>query len=428
MKRQVRCTICNEIFEEGVEKCPVCGMGSEYFVPVEVKETVFQNNTDKTYLVLGGGVAAVSAAEEIRKRDLTGTILMVSDEPVVPYNRPMLTKMMLESCDPAAIAIHPDSWYEEHNVIALLSKRVESIDANEKIVWLADGSWLKYDTCVYALGAECFVPDYEGKELGGVMTIRKTKDVQKIRELLPDIKKAAVIGAGVLGLEAAWELKKAGCDTALIGHSNQIMGKQLDRDGSDFMKRVIKNAGIGLYLGKKIDGLAGDGAKVIGVPLEDGSVVEADLVIISTGVRPNLGPAKAAGLSVSRAIVVDAQMRSSVEDIFACGDCAEFEGVNYSIWPEAAAQGKVAGANAAGEPLVYENEAYGVSFSGMNSELFSIGDLGKDPDKEYRVVTSQNQEWGWYKKYWYVNDSIVGAILIGDVSDAAVVMEAVSRR
>jgi NAD(P)H-nitrite reductase large subunit len=214
----------------------------------------------------------------------------------------------------------------------------------------------------------------------------------------------------------------------LIGHSNQIMGKQLDRDGSDFMKRVIKNAGIGLHLGKKIDGLAGDGAKVIGVRLEDGSVVEADLVIISTGVRPNLGPAKAAGLSVSRAIVVDAQMRSSVEDIFACGDCAEFEGVNYSIWPEAAAQGKVAGANAAGEPLVYENEAYGVSFSGMNSELFSIGDLGKDPDKEYRVVTSQNQERGWYKKYWYVNDSIVGAILIGDVRDAAVVMEAVSRR
>ncbi len=428
MKKRMRCTICNEVFEYGVETCPVCGMGQDYFVPVEEEASVVKNNTDRTYLILGGGIAAISAAEEIRKRDQTGTILMVSDEPVLPYHRPMLTKTMLDSCEPSSIAIHPEAWYEEYNVIALLSKRVETLDVTEKKVWLSDGSWLKYDTCIYALGAECFVPDYEGKNLAGVMTIRKMRDVQKIREMLPNVTRAAVIGAGVLGLEAAWELKKAGCETALIGHSQQIMGKQLDRDGSEFMKRVIKNAGIELHLGKKIDGLVGEGSKVSAVRLEDGSLVAADVVIVSTGVRPNLGPAKAAGLSISRAIIVDAGMRSSAEDVFACGDCAEFEGVNVSIWPEAAAQGKVAGANAAGEALEYQNDVYGVSFSGMHTELFSIGDLGKDPEKEYRVVTTQNQELGRYKKYWYVNDKLVGAILIGDVSDTASVLEAVSRR
>ncbi|MBR7148270.1 MAG: FAD-dependent oxidoreductase [Firmicutes bacterium] len=428
MKKQMRCTICNEIFEEGMEKCPVCGVGQEFFVPVEVKETSVQKNTDQTYIILGGGASAISAAEEIRKRDDTGTILMVSDEPVLPYHRPMLTKMMLESCDPSSILIHPEAWYEEHRVIALLSKRVESIDPEEKKVWLSDGSWLKYDVCIYALGAECFVPDYEGNTLDGVMTIRKTKDVQRIRGMLSEGKRAAVIGAGVLGLEAAWELKRAGCETALIGHSDQIMGKQLDRDGSEWMKRVIRDAGVELYLGKKIDGLEGDGNNVTAVRLEDGSLVAADLVIISTGVRPNLGPAKTAGISISRAIVVDAAMKTSVNGIFACGDCAEFEGVNCAIWPEAVQQGKVAGANAAGESLAYQNEAYGVSFSGMGSQLFSIGDLGKRSDVEYRIVTTQNSTPFRYKKYWYVNDKLVGAILIGDVSDAASVTEAVRNR
>lgn len=423
--KKMRCTICNEVFEEGLETCPVCGMGPKYFEPVEEENSGFRNDTDQTYVVLGGGVAAVSAVEAIRERDKTATILMVSNEPYLPYHRPMLTKALLGSCDPVSIVIHPENWYEENCIIPLLSKTVESLDPEEKKVWLDDGTWLKYDKCIYALGAECYVPDYEGKDLAGVLTIRKVRDVKQIRELLPKARNAAVIGAGVLGLEAAWELKQAGLATALIGHSNQIMGKQLDKDGSNFMKSVIKNAGVELYLGAGIEGLEGDGEKVTGVKLSDGSVVPADIVILSTGVRPNLKPVKSAGLDISRAIVVDAHMKTSVCDVFACGDCAEFDGMNYSIWPEAAAQGKVAGANAAGETIKYQNQAAGVSFSGMNSALYSIGDLGRDPEKVYRIVVSQNLEKGMYKKYWYVNDTLVGAILIGDIGDMAIVTEAV---
>ena len=428
MKKKVKCLICGEIFEDGLERCPVCGVGPEHFVAVQDEKAAMVRDTDDTYVILGGGVAAVSAAEAVRERDRTGTILMVSNEDVLPYNRPMLTKMMMESCEPSSIAIHPQSWYEEKNIIVLLSKTVDRLDPSEKKVWLDDGTWLKYDKCIYALGAECFVPDYEGKDLNGVMTIRKTADVQKIRGLLSEAKRAAVIGAGVLGLEAAWELKRSGCDVTLIGHSDQIMGKQLDRDGSQFMKKVIGLAGIALELGRSIEGLEGKEGVVTGVRLADGTIVPADIVIISTGVRPNLKPVRSAELSISRAICVDETMKTSEEDIYACGDCAEFAGVNYSIWPEASAQGKVAGANAAGEPLVYENRPAGVSFSGMGIKLYSIGDFGKNPQQEYRVVSHQSLEQMKYKKYWYVNDNLVGAILIGDVDDALSVMEAVGGR
>ena len=199
------------------------------------------------------------------------------------------------------------------------------------------------------------------------------------------MKNAVVIGGGVLGLEAAWELCKAKCNVTVLELAPSLMSRQLDEKSGQFLGNIIKQAGIQLKLNVKIDGIEGD-ASVTGVKLGDGEVIPADLVVMSCGVRANTSVASSCGIEVNKAVVVNEKMETNKEDIYACGDCAEFENINYAIWPQAVEMGKVAGANAAGDSLTYETVSAGLNFNGMNTSLFAIGDNGKNPNKKYKTV------------------------------------------
>ena len=165
------------------------------------------------------------------------------------------------------------------------------------------------------------------------------------------------------------------------------------------------------------------GNQVTGVRIQGGEVFPAQLVIISAGIRANTALAKEAGLEIDRAVVVDENMKTSVSDIYACGDCAQWDGINYGIWPEASEQGRIAGANAAGENISYQAASPGVSFHGMNTALYAIGDNGKNNKLSYRTVETKDEAKKQYEKYYYVNRRLKGAILIGDVSKMAEVTE-----
>ena len=161
-----------------------------------------------------------------------------------------------------------------------------------------------------------------------------------------------------------------------------------------------------------------------GVKLGSGEVIPAELVIVSCGVRANTALAQAAGIETDRAVVVDAAMRTSVEDIFACGDCAQYEGINYAIWPQAVEQGKVAGANAAGDSLEYRTVPAALNFHGMNTALFAAGDAGKNPNLVYKTVEFKDMGKKQYQKYYFLNNRLCGVILIGDVSGMVRMTEA----
>ena len=165
----------------------------------------------------------------------------------------------------------------------------------------------------------------------------------------------------------------------------------------------------------KIDSIEGD-YSVTGVKLGNGEIIPADLVVMSCGVRANTSLAVSCGIDVNRAVVVNEKMETNKDDIFACGDCAEFENINYAIWPQAVEMGKVAGANAAGDSLTYETVSAGLSFNGMNTSLFAIGDNGKDPNKKYKTVEFADEQKQTYEKYYFVNNRLSGVILIGDTS------------
>lgn len=202
----VKCLVCGEIFDSSIETCPVCGVGRENFVPVDSQDTGFRMDTMEKFVILGGGTAALNAAKAIRQRNATAAVTMISEETELPYDRPMLTKNMFGAVCNGAIASVGAEWYKENNVTLLLGSKVERIDAGRKEVVLADGTAYPYDKCIYALGSYSFVPPIKGKELPEVTPVRTIADVMKVRSFAEGAKSAVVIGGGVLGLEAAWEL------------------------------------------------------------------------------------------------------------------------------------------------------------------------------------------------------------------------------
>ena len=413
-RKLVKCQVCGEIFDSELDCCPVCGVGSEFFIPYEEQATTFRKNTDEVMVILGNGVAGISAAQAIRERNQTCSIYMISNEREHSYNRPMLTKSLSTLLNADEIAIHEKSWYMENNIINILDTEVTALDVDQQIVTLSDGNLIQYDKCIYALGAECFIPPFPGGNKPQVIAIRHFSDVKKIRELIPQVKNTVVIGGGVLGLEAAWEMSKSS-RVAVIEVADKLMGRQLDDEAGKLMGEIIKGQGIEFRINAKITEITGED-KVTGVKLENEEFFPADLVIVSCGVRANTSLAKAAGISIERAVLVNERMETNRKNVYACGDCAEYQGMNYAIWPEALEMGKIAGANAAGEAVAYEPVPAALTFEGMNTSLFAAGDNGKNPNKVYETIEHKDEEKNRYEKYYFHQDSLVGVILIGDTS------------
>ena len=215
-RQLVKCLVCGEIFDSSLEVCPVCGVGKENFVPVDAQESEFSNDTKDFYVILGNGTAGWNAAAEIRKRNKTASILMISNEPYRTYNRPMLTKSIMADLDEEQIAVQNAAWYEEQNIQQVLDMEVVAIHPETKEIELDGGLKFVYTKLIYALGSECFIPPIAGAEKEDVIAIRRLDDTKKVAAMLPDVEHVVVIGGGVLGLEAAWELKKAGCQVTVL--------------------------------------------------------------------------------------------------------------------------------------------------------------------------------------------------------------------
>ncbi len=423
--RLVKCVVCGAIFDSSLDICPVCGVGRENFVPVDEKETGFRKDTENRYVILGNGIAGLSAARAVRERDKTGSIVLVSEEPWDTYNRPMLTKAGFSGLSAEAIAVEPENWYAENQIERRLGRKVSAINKEEKKVQLSDGAELSYTKLIYALGAECKIPPVPGTDKRGVAVIRRIADIEKIGSLLPGVKHAVVIGGGILGLEAAWALKRSGCSVTVLELSPRLLGRQLDGTAAELLKTICQRNGITVRTGVQASLIEGDG-QVTGVRIGNEEAVPAELVILSAGIRPNADLAEAAGIRTDRAVAVNEHMETNVPDIYACGDCAGYGERNLGLWPEAEAQGRIAGANAAGERLSYEPVEPAVMFHGMNTELFAVGDNGTEDDGgRYKTLEIKDPARGQYRKYTFLNGRLSGVILLGDTADMAGAVKAV---
>ena len=386
-------------------------------------------------VILGGGAAATAAAKEIRRHSDAASVTIISREKRLPYCRPMLSKGLLNSFAMDRYPIVEEAWLEEEDVTFLGGTEITALDAAGHTVTLADGRSIRYDKCIYALGADCFVPPISGRELPGVYTLRSDTDLHDIRRVLLTARTAVVIGGGITGLELAWEMKKAGIAVTVLDALDQLMGRVLDSRSAELLRGAVEKAGIRVETGIRIREIAGSG-RAEQVVLENGHAYPADVVVLSTGYRANTALAERAGLRIDKDVLVDDTMATSDPDVYACGDCA---GSISATWLQSVRQGETAAANALGMEIHYTAEAEPAMVHTANTSLMAAGDLGKRPDKTYTflygrlpgpegrfLVNPRTEErMDAHFTFCFADGVLTGAALVGDLSPMLWVQEAV---
>lgn len=422
-----RCIVCGEVFEGVLPPitCPACGVGQDQFEEYEEQIITHQNDSQNKILIIGNNAAGISAAEAIRKRDKTCELIIYTKDEYQAYYRPSVSDYITEEMDVHSLYLREESWYSENKINVSLSKEIISIDSDNKTITFLDGSHDNYDKLILANGSECALPPIQNSCLPGVFRLKTYTDAITIKAAAKQAKNAVVIGGGVLGLEAASELKELGLNVEIVEMVPRILPRQLDEEGSHILEERIKAKGIKVHKNHLVKKILGD-KKVSGVELESGMIIDADIIIISAGIKPNSKLAKDAGLRTNRGVIVDEYMKTVDENIYAAGDVAEFDGLVFGIWAVAIEQGKVAGANAVGDNLKYEAKQHPVSFIGMDTQVFSIGNISTDDIDDVQENKYFDTLNGIYKKVYFKDNKFLGGILIGDISKAGVLLNAIS--
>ena len=289
------------------------------------------------HVIVGNGVAGVTAAQELVRSDPAAEVHIFGAEPYPYYRRPLLWEFIAGQLEQDALYFRPAEWYAGRGIHLHLGTQVTSLDPSAHRITLADGSSVQYDRLLLATGGRPSIPACEGTGNEGVFTLRTLDDALAIKAHAQQVSTAVVIGGGLLGLETARALHTAGLDVTVVEFFPYLLPRQLDLEGAQVLQSLLEAQGLHVLTGGTTEAILGDG-RATGIRLKDGRLVPGELVLFSTGIRSEVALAQAAGLSVNRGIVVDQRLQTSVEDIFAAGDAAEFEGRVYGIIPPAIEQ------------------------------------------------------------------------------------------
>lgn len=362
-------------------------------------------------VIVGGGVAAVTAAKTIRELDKDKEITIYSEEKFYPYNRMRISKEMLSGLDEEKILLEKKSWYNENNIQLNLNVKVTKIDTEGKFINLSNGEKVSYSKLLLANGAKNFQVPIKGINKKGVFSLRTLKDAKAIRDNLDKVENILHIGGGVQGLELVSVLTKAGKKVSIMELAPRLMTRQLDEKASYMLKEAAEKAGVKVLLSAKAEEVLGE-EYLTGVLTGDNTVEECDMLIYAAGISPNSQVVEETNIKVNRGIVVNNRMETNIKDVYAAGDISELNGTVFGLWNVATIQGKVAGKNIAGEEAYFEGvipttivETFGIS-------LFSMGII--DEKQAEHTIKEEESKKNIYKKILIKEDRIIGALFLGD--------------
>lgn len=377
-------------------------------------------------VIAGNGVAGVSVAKELRSIEPDSKrlgILVLSREHYGYYSRIRLPEIFGGKAGPGeTLALYKPSWYRERDIEESLGREICGIDRARKCLVASSGPDVPYDRLVLALGSDAVRPDLPGSCLPGVFTVREYDDAARVmRSVERDRSSAAVVGGGLLGLEAARHLKDAGVGrVTVIEGGPRLLPRQLDEDGAGVIGEAFRDMGIDIVTNARVEGFGGN-EWADSVILRGGLPVPAGTVILSMGVRPRTGIARAAGLVTAKGIVVDGNLRSSDPDIHAAGDCAEFNGASWGIIPAAMEMAApCARAILGDESSPYTGTIPSNTLKVAGIELFSAGAVDP-PDIGNCERLGFGPESGRYERYILRDGVLEGAIVIGSRLKARVI-------
>ena len=424
---QWRCPICGYIHDgtEPPDECPICGSPGELFEAVEDSEIVFQAPSElKKVVIAGAGIAGVSAAEALRKAAPQVEIDLLSREPHIPYYRLNLTRYLAGELTADQLDLYPESWYAEKGINLLRNTELAGIDLEKKEAVLKNAQRIPFDKLILTVGASPFVPPFQGAGRKNVKTLRTRQDADDILAACQGNKVCVCIGGGLLGLETAGALACRGVKVTVLENQPWLLPRQLNERAAAIFEVQVKALGISVRVGAQTKELVGD-ESVRGVLLEDGTLIPAEVVIISAGIRSQVALARQAGLEVKQGIVVDDTLQTSHTDVFAAGDVAEHQGMLYGIWGPSQAQGTTAGMNAAGQKIAFAKLPRSNTLKVLGVNLFSIGRISPEAGLD-RVIEGEIE--GKYTYFLFREGHLAGAILLGDTKLASKIKHAVENQ
>ncbi len=371
-------------------------------------------------IVIGNGMAGIRTVEELLAlAPERYAITVISSEAVPAYNRIMLSPVLAGEKTFDDIVTHPASWYAGHGVTLLAGRTVTDIRRGAREVVLENGEVLAYDRLLLATGSVPFIVPVPGHQHPDVVSFRDMQDVERMVAATATKKRAAVIGGGLLGLEAANGLLKLGMEVTVIHDMPHLLNRQLDTEASTFLKETLEARGMRFRLGTLTAEIvhSADGCHLEKLRFKDGSELATDMVVMAVGIRPNVALAKKVGLQVDKAILVNDTMQTFDPCIYAVGECVQHRGALFGLVAPLFEQAKVCAnhlAEMGSSRFIQKATATTLKVSGVH--LYSAGDF---TDDEAESLVLRDPAGGVYKRLLIKNDRVIGSVLYGDTNDGS---------
>ncbi len=363
-------------------------------------------------VIVGAGIAGISAAESVREHAPDAEIVIISKEPEYPYYRLNLTRLLAGDIAEESLPLHSPEWFSEHRIDFMPGTSVESIQLTEKTLLLQDGRSIHFDKLIMATGSQPWVPSIPGTDLDNVFTIRTLDDVRNVLAVVKSGSRVACIGGGILGMETASALVKREAEVTLLEAFDYLMPRQLNPEGGGVLRQHLEKLGIEVITSAIADCLVGDG-QVTGVHLKRGQLVTSDVVVITAGDRADTRLLQEIGITVNKGVLVDNYLRTTNPDIFAIGDVCEHDGMIYGSWDAAKYQGRIAGMNAAGKPTEFGGIPRSHLLKVVGKPMLSIG-IVTPPDGSYRKIEDFPDQ--GYRMFMFRDGCLVGALIVGKLT------------
>ncbi|MCF8126994.1 MAG: FAD-dependent oxidoreductase [Deltaproteobacteria bacterium] len=372
------------------------------------------------YVIVGNGIAGITAAEAIRQLDPSGRIIMIGDETALPYSRPMISMVLDGSIPSEKLPIRAPSIYEDLNVETLFGDRISEIDSDRREVVIEDGKRVPFDRLLIATGADARLVDAQRAELKNIFTMRTEAHVRHILHGLSGVQNPLVLGGGLVGFKAAYGLLKRGLKPTMLITSAYPLSMQVDETAGKMILEELVRHGLTVRVGISVTAFEGR-KRVEGALLSDGSTLPSDLVISGKGVLPALSFVSKDQMEISQGILVDDHMETSLKGVFAAGDVAECMDIARkrpwvnAIWPEAVMQGRTAGVNMAGREVSYGGSLSRNVMRIFDLDLMTLGLANPGNDTQYHVLKTHDFRNNVYRKLVFRENVLVGAVLINDI-------------
>ena len=384
-------------------------------------------------VIIGNSAAGLSAVKAIRKRGCSSPVTLISAENCSAYSPVLTTYYIAHKIDRDSLFIADDRFYRDYDVRRKLGRRAVGIDPAKQVVYLEDDTTVEYDNLLIATGASAKSPDnMEADASEYVSTLRTIEDAEKIIRLSKDAKEVVVVGAGLVSLQAANAIFKEGRKVTFVVGSKQILSQNIDAECAAIIQRRLESRGVFFLFGRDVRAIKREGNKAY-VVTSLGEELLADLVVVGKGVKPNTELVVNSKVEVNEGILVDESMRTNIRNIFAAGDVAEgkdsISGKTESIanWPNACAQGEIAGLNMAGYPARCKVQFKESVTTVFGLAVASIG-LPKTKNGNFEELKYIEPKREIYRKFLLDSNRIIGAVLLGKIQDAGVIRNCIENR